>query len=61
MPEKHYRRKELEEMYGVSGRQIYRMMDEGKFPRPVKLSANIVAWPESRIKEHQESLETTAS
>lgn len=61
MPQKHYRLREIEELYGISGRQIDRMMDNEEFPRPVKMSSNIVAWPESVLKEYEESRETTAA
>ncbi|SDY53792.1 helix-turn-helix transcriptional regulator [Citreimonas salinaria] len=49
MPEKHYRRAAVQDITGLSRSTIYALMDRGEFPRPVKLSARIVAWPESRI------------
>lgn len=61
MLEKHYRRKEVQDITGFSARQIYRMMDADEFPRPVKMSSNIVAWPESVLKEFLESRQATAA
>ncbi|MEX0319032.1 MAG: helix-turn-helix transcriptional regulator [Ruegeria sp.] len=61
MVEKHYRRKDVEDLTGLSGRQIYRLMDQGDFPRPVKMSQNIVAWKEGDLKSFLESREATAA
>ncbi|WP_171209608.1 MULTISPECIES: AlpA family transcriptional regulator [unclassified Ruegeria] len=61
MIEKHYRRKEVEDVTGLSGRQIYRLMDRGEFPRPVKMSANIVAWKESDLSSFLESRKAVAA
>lgn len=49
MAERHYRRPAVEEITGLSRSTIYCMMSRGDFPRPIKLSPRIVAWPESRI------------
>ncbi|MHA6346723.1 helix-turn-helix transcriptional regulator [Roseivivax sp. CAU 1761] len=49
MPERHYCRPTVEELTGLSRSTIYSLMDRGDYPRPIKLSARIVAWPESRI------------
>ena len=55
MVEKHYRRSEVENLTGLSRSQIYLMMDEDEFPRPVRLGKRAVAWPESKLKEWLES------
>ncbi|WP_299351569.1 AlpA family phage regulatory protein [uncultured Shimia sp.] len=47
MLEKHYRRPEVESLTGLSTSSIYRLMDEGCFPRPIKIGRSAVAWPES--------------
>lgn len=39
------------EATSLSRSTIYRMMDEGKFPKPIKLTRKAVAWPESAISE----------
>lgn len=49
MVEKHYRRKEVESITGLSRSTIYDKMKDGSFPRPVNLSKRAVAWPESVI------------
>ena len=54
MLEKHYRRPEVEEITGLSTATIYRLMQSGKFPRPVKMSEKTVAWPESVLKTYLE-------
>ncbi len=49
MAERHYRRPAVEEITGLSRSTLYAKMSRGEFPRPVKLSDRIVAWPESQI------------
>ena len=49
--EKHYRRKAVEEITGLSRSLIYAMMDREEFPRPVRIGRRAVAWPESKITE----------
>lgn len=49
MPERHYRRKDVEVIVGLSRSTIYDMMSRGEFPRPVKITGKAVAWPESAI------------
>ena len=51
MLEKHYRRTEIESLTGLSRSTIYALMSQGKFPRPIRLTAKAVAWPESKITE----------
>ncbi|NDW46708.1 AlpA family transcriptional regulator [Ruegeria sp. PrR005] len=42
---------EVEKLTGLSRSTIYALMADGKFPRPVRLTAKAVAWPESKIRE----------
>ena len=51
MVEKHFRRDELLALLGLSTSTLYRLMANDEFPRPVRLTGNIVAWPESAISE----------
>ncbi|MET4027913.1 prophage regulatory protein [Marinobacter sp. MBR-99] len=44
------RRKEVEEITGRSRSAIYEGMAAGTFPKPVKIGARAVAWPESVIR-----------
>ena len=49
MPEKHLRRRAVEEVTGLSRSTIYELMSRKEFPRPVKLTSKAVAWPEGAI------------
>ncbi|WP_340107798.1 helix-turn-helix transcriptional regulator [Pikeienuella sp. HZG-20] len=61
MAEKHYRRRTVEEITGLSRSTIYDMMSRGLFPRPVKLTGKAVAWPESAIADWLASREKSAT
>lgn len=47
--EKHLRLPAVENLTGLSRSTIYDLMAKGAFPRPVKLTAKAVAWPQSLI------------
>lgn len=49
--EKMMRRKQLEYKIGLSRSTIYKMIKDGKFPKPVKIGVRAVAWPESAIEQ----------
>jgi prophage regulatory protein len=51
MTDKHLRRTAVEAVTGLSRSTIYELMARGEFPRPVKLTARAVAWPESKVAE----------
>lgn len=51
MAQKHYRRRDVEEITGLSRSTIYHLMSKGLFPRPVKLTGKAVAWPEAAITD----------
>ncbi|MEP3345173.1 MAG: AlpA family phage regulatory protein [Litoreibacter sp.] len=53
--EKHYRRTEVEEITGLCRSTLYSMISEGKFPRPIRMRAKAVAWPESKLIEWLEN------
>ena len=44
-----YRRKELLELLGISATTLYAWIAEGRFPRPINLGANSVAWLQSEV------------
>jgi len=44
------KRKEVVRRTALSPSQIYRLMDDGEFPRQVQLSVRSVAWIESEIE-----------
>jgi prophage regulatory protein len=45
------RRKEVELITGRSRSAIYEGIATGTFPKPIKIGARAVAWPESVIRE----------
>jgi prophage regulatory protein len=49
--EKHLRRLAVQELTGLSRSTIYDLMGKNLFPRPVRLTAKAVAWPESAIAD----------
>jgi prophage regulatory protein len=49
MTEKFLRLPAVVEATGLSWRTIYRMMDDGRFPKQIPLGANSVAWRQSEI------------
>lgn len=54
MPEKYYRLPKVREFAaGLSTTTIYRLMGEGKFPRPVRIGGRAVAWKESDLLQWQ--------
>ena len=50
MNEKLLRRRDVEELTGLSRASIYRLISEGGFPRPVRVSATGVRW---EVKRHR--------
>lgn len=51
MAQRIYRRREVEALTGLSRSTIYRLMTEGHFPRPVRLTGKAVGWPEAAITD----------
>ena len=45
------RRPDVERLTALSRTTIYRLMDDGAFPRPLKLGARAVAWRAAEIRE----------
>ncbi|MBC8318990.1 MAG: AlpA family phage regulatory protein [Desulfobulbaceae bacterium] len=52
-----YRIHDLVEIYGMSKATIYRLMDEGKFPRPVRISNRGVGWLMAPLDKWEHDLE----
>lgn len=52
------RRQEVEREVGLSRSSIYRLMDQGKFPRPVQTAERAVRWPSAVIDAWKLSLPT---
>lgn len=61
MPQKLYRRPEVETLTGLSRASIYRMMEDGEFPRPVHVGKRAVAWREADLVEWLDNLTPTAA
>ena len=55
MRDRLLRRREVEEITGLSRSSIYRLMREGQFPRPVKAGPAAVRWKESDITDWLDS------
>ena len=51
-------RHQLEKLLKVSPATIYRWIKEGKFPKPVRLGANMVRWKASDIEAWMTDRET---
>jgi prophage regulatory protein len=49
------RRKEVEALTGLPCSTIYQLMDEGQFPRPIRVTRRIVAWVDTEIDEWQDA------
>lgn len=46
-----YRRSMVEEVVGLSRSQLYLLIKQGLFPRPVKVSARAVGWLRHEVEE----------
>ena len=55
MVDRLLRRREVEEITGVSRSAIYRLMHNGEFPRPVRVGTAAVRWRASDIAAWLES------
>ena len=49
------RRRQVEEMTGLSRSSVYRLMQDGEFRRPVRVGSNAVRWRLSDIVDWLES------
>lgn len=55
MQDRLLRRREVEEITGMSRSSLYRLMQGGEFPRPVKVGPTAVRWRASDITVWLES------
>lgn len=58
-PSRILRRRQVEDLTGLSRSSIYREIEYGRFPRPVRLTAQSVGWRETDIDQWLESRPTT--
>lgn len=56
-PQKFLRLNEVEELVGLKRSSIYNKMQDGSFPRCIRLTTRAVAWRESDIAAWQASKE----
>ena len=49
------RRQDVEALTGFSTSTLYRLMDEGKFPEPIRIGPSSNRWPIAEIKAWLES------
>jgi len=52
------RRKQVEQLTGLSCSTLYSEMSKGRFPKPIKLTAKAVGWHINAIDTWMESRET---
>ena len=52
------RRRQVEDMTGLSRPTIYRKMERGAFPRPVRLSKSCVRWIEADVLKWMDEIES---
>lgn len=50
MKDRLLRRTEVEQVVGLSRSTIYRLIDEGQFPKPLRLGPNSVRWSENELQ-----------
>ena len=51
---KFYRVNDLVSLTGLSRSTIFRLVDKGEFPKPIKLSTRIVGWEEEALSRWKE-------
>ena len=51
---KFYRVNDLVPLTGLSRSTIFRLVDKGDFPKPIKLSARIIGWEEEAVLRWKE-------
>jgi predicted DNA-binding transcriptional regulator AlpA len=61
MAERFLRIGEVCERYGVSEGWVYMQIKAGRFVEPVRLGANAVRWPESKLIEFDKTLPTNVT
>jgi len=47
---------DLKKRYGVSSKSIWRWVQEGRFPKPVKLAARTARWREEDLIAYEDNL-----
>jgi prophage regulatory protein len=52
--ERFYRRREVEQLTGLATSTLYEQIASGRFPKPVPIGVQSVAWRESEIAAWQQ-------
>ena len=47
---------EVKQAVGLSRSQIYKLIQEGRFPAPIRVTANVSAWVDSEVAEWQRAV-----
>ena len=55
MQDRLMRRREVEQVLGISRSSIYRLMQQGEFPRPIRIGPAAVRWKASDITAWEDS------
>jgi prophage regulatory protein len=62
MMERLLRRREVEELVGFKHAWLYKLISEGKFPRPIRVGKRATRWRESDVARWiQEQIDQSAS
>lgn len=51
MPDYFLRMKDVLKRTGLTRSPLYRMINKGQFPSPVKIGVKSIAWPESSVNQ----------
>ena len=57
-PERLLKLREVQKITTLGSTTIYRMMDEGRFPRPIRLGPGTVRWRWSAVEQWIDNLPT---
>ena len=55
------RRSQLEERLGLTRSSIYKMMDDGEFPRPMKIGKRAVGWRADDVEHWLKGMQEVSS
>lgn len=60
MPQQIFRPKDVIGDQSISGYRsrtsLYKAIEEGRFPKPIKISERVIGWTGEMLEEHQERL-----
>ncbi|MDB2608961.1 AlpA family transcriptional regulator [Paracoccaceae bacterium] len=56
-----FRRRQLEKQLGLTRSSIYKMMEDGEFPRPIKLGRRAVGWRADEVANWLDKMQEATS